>query len=128
MDGTADKGARSERADSVRTSAVGRDAVPRIPGGDEERIPVLEVGTGVGYLRYAVLPIEPARACRLTGRGSPGEEERGSKGGRRVGAGRLVPAAGGGSVGSVFFDCGEESIIMLREPCQEGHRWWRRRK
>jgi len=107
IEGTADRGARSETDDWDRVSV----AVLRLtPGGDEERMPVLEVGIGVGYFRYALPPTEPARAWRLAGRGRPGEEERGSNGGSKVGAGRLVPVAGGGSVGSVCLDCGESII------------------
>lgn len=48
-------------------------------------MPVLEVGTGVGYRRWA--PVPPT-FWRLEGRGSPGEDE-GSNGGSREGAGRL---------------------------------------
>lgn len=57
--------------------------------------------------------MEDPVAWRLAGRGRPGDEESGSKGGRRVGAGRFVPAvaAGGGSVGSGCFD-GDESIMF----------------
>lgn len=85
--GTADRGARS-----------GAEA----RGGELERIPVLDVGTGVGYLRWA-RPEQAFVFWRLTGRGSPGEDESGSKGGSRVGAGRLDPARDcriAGSVGS----------------------------
>lgn len=103
-DGTAESGARSDTEDWLRVR------LPRGLGGDEERIPVLDVGTGVGYLRWAFAPV----ACRFAGRGRPGDEESGSKGGRRVGAGRFVPAvaaaAGGGSVGSVCLG-GDESIM-----------------
>lgn len=48
-------------------------------------MPVLEVGTGVGYRRWA--PVPPT-FWRLEGRGSPGEDD-GSNGGSREGAGRL---------------------------------------
>lgn len=85
-------------------------------GGELERMPVLDVGTGVGYFKWA-RPV----FWRLAGRGRPGDEERGSKGGRRDGAGRLVPAMegetedGGGMAGSVgSIDsclCGEESMM-----------------
>jgi hypothetical protein len=90
IEGTADRGALSERDDWVRMRpGLGRWT----PGGDEERMPVLEVGTGVGYLRNALEAAEPIRACLLAGRGSPGEEDRGSKGGRRLGAERFVPVS-----------------------------------
>ena len=46
MVGTADSGARSERVDSVLWRPVRRDS----RGGEEEgRIPVEDVGMGVGY-------------------------------------------------------------------------------
>lgn len=75
-------------------------------GGEEDRIPVEDVGTGVGYLRRASVPV----FWRLTGRGRAGEEDNGSKAGSRDDAGLLVPARGedgrgislgSGSVGSV---------------------------
>lgn len=75
--GTADRGARSE---VVR-------ARPGRRGGELERMPVDEVGTGVGYLRCA-FPV----FWRFNGRGRAGEEERGSNAGSNDGAGRLVPA------------------------------------
>jgi hypothetical protein len=101
-EGTLDRGARSDTVDWVLCRA-GRD--PR-RGGLEERMPVLDVGTGVGYLRKAW-----EFACRFEGRGRPGEDERGSNAGRSEGAGRFTPAAVG-SVGSgalLLLD-GEESI------------------
>lgn len=71
-------------------------------------MPVLEVGTGVGYLRNAL-----DDAWRFAGRGSPGEEERGSNAGRSEGAGRLIPAILGseGSKALLIFE-GEESISV----------------
>lgn len=87
-------------------------------------MPVLDVGSGVGYLRKRFEPTGPSMACLLLGRGSPGEEESGSKGGRSEGAGRLVPAmldgeepdATGGSVGStssMFLLCGDEFMVVI---------------
>jgi hypothetical protein len=140
--GTADSGARS---DTLRCR-TGRRC-----GGELERIPVLDVGTGVGYLRRAwwlllempllppptlipFLPVMPSPCAwlskpvfwRLSGRGSPGDEESGSNGGRRDGAGRLEPAMeedgerhgfGSGSCGSVVLDacfgCGVEAMAVL---------------
>jgi hypothetical protein len=69
-------------------------------------MPVLDVGTGVGYFRNAL-----EFACRLEGRGRPGEDDRGSNGGSSDGAGRFVPPLVG-SVGSgtLLLDGGEESI------------------
>lgn len=77
-------------------------------------MPVLDVGSGVGYLRKGFDPIDPSTACLFAGRGKPGDEERGSKGGRSEGAGRLVPAmldvepdAAGGRLGSA------SSVLLL---------------
>lgn len=105
-DGTAESGARSLADDDCERERPPPKAWRGL-GGEDERMPVLEVGTGVGYFRYASLAV----AWRLAGRGRPGDEESGSKGGRSVGGGRLVPAAGaaGGSVGSGRFG-GDESI------------------
>ncbi len=80
-EGTADRGARSDAVDCVRTKP---DLV-----GEEERMPVLEVGMGVGYLKKGAGPSRPSRATRFKGRGRPGEEE-GSKGGSKEGAGRFL--------------------------------------
>ena len=103
-DGTAESGALSLAEDWDRERAGWRGR-----GGEDERIPVLEVGTGVGYFRYASLAV----AWRLAGRGSPGDEESGSKGGRSDGGGRVLPAgAAGGSVGSGCFG-GDESIVSV---------------
>jgi hypothetical protein len=68
---------------------------------------VLEVATGVGYLRKAL-----EFACLFAGRGKPGEEDNGSNAGRSEGAGRLTPAVVG-SVGSRALRPvdGEESIL-----------------
>jgi len=75
-------------------------------------MPVLEVGTGVGYLEKAL-----ATACRFIGRGRPGDEERGSNAGSREGAGRLTPATEGsdGSRARLLPVGGEESIIAGRQ-------------
>ena len=94
--GTAHRGARS---DVPRCSEGCR-------GGELDRMPVLDVGTGVGYLRRAWSCLLLALwGCgggsggaplavfwRFRGRGRPGEDDRGSKAGRRDGAGRLMPA------------------------------------
>ena len=79
-------------------------------GGEDERIPVLDVGIGVGYLKREFDPIDSPGAFLLVGRGRPGDEDRGSNGGSSEGAGRLVPAilegeetsagGGGGSASS----------------------------
>ena len=97
-------------------------------------MPVLDVGTGVGYLCAPELPV----FWRLTGRGRPGEDESGSNGGSRAGAGLLVPDAladdefnvefeaepgtlelAAGSVGSPAASCsraGGESIFPSQTP------------
>lgn len=110
--GTAESGARS-------------GATPVRPGGELDKIPVLDVGTGVGYLRWTrerplLEPESGAVFWRLAGRGSPGEDERGSNGGRRHGAGRLEPARGfmTGRVGSaerrfVGEDCNESMVLVV---------------
>lgn len=78
-------------------------------GGDDERIPVVEVGTGVGYLLNDLSkPGEGAR--RFDGRGNPGEEENGSKAGRSDGAGRFTPEIGGNE-GCTLILLGDESIM-----------------
>lgn len=84
---------------------------------------MLDVGTGVGYFRCgallkvmprpavpeAFLPLPEVMAAlpdvfrRFMGRGSPGDEEKGSKGGRRDEAGRFVPARDGGEDAALWF-------------------------
>jgi len=88
--GTADNGARSERTDCVR-ARPGRER-DCILGGLDDNIPVVEVGTGVGY--FCCGDEVWKSVCRFRGLGKPGEEEKGSKAGRREGAGRFVPAIG----------------------------------
>lgn len=109
-DRTSESGARSETDDCVRWSE-GRGPTR---GGLDERIPVLEVGTGVGYLRKAL-----EVAWRFAGRGSPGDEERGSNAGSSEGAGLLTPAVEG-SVGSstalLAAAEGDESMLWLCFP------------
>lgn len=89
-------------------------------GGEEERIPVLDVGIGVGYLRKAFDGLTSPRACRFKGLGRPGEDS--SKGGSKVGAGRFTPRGPrvskemGGREGSPSPVCsidlrGEELIV-----------------
>jgi len=86
-------------------------------------MPVLEVGTGVGYFVKALDdPMDAARACRLSGLGRPGEEDNGSKAGRRDVAGRFTPAARG-SDGSRMLLPGGESIIAAAVSCQEMDNW-----
>ena len=112
-DCTAESGARSDKMDWVRR----RPALGTMCGGEEERIPVVDVGIGEGYFRYASSWCEgECLACRLAGRGSAGEEEdeeEGSKAGSRDGAGRFTPAA------EEVFACmlillGEESIFAFQ--------------
>ena len=66
---------------------------------------MLEVGTGVGYLRKAW-----ELACRFEGRGKPGEEESGSNAGRRAAAGRFLPATVGRVGSRALVADGEESM------------------
>jgi len=77
-------------------------------------MPVLEVGTGVGYLRNA-----PEVAWRFVGRGKPGDDENGSNAGRSEGAGRFTPAVVGseGSSALLAVAAGEESILNRFRPC-----------
>jgi hypothetical protein len=89
--GRADKGSRSDAAVDVRTKGGRRT-------GELDRIPVLEVGMGVGYLRRALrlpLPLPLPVFWRFSGRGRPGDDESGSNAGSREGADRFCPAAGG---------------------------------
>jgi hypothetical protein len=114
--GTAERGARSE---AERTRAG------RCRSGELDMMPVLEVGTGVGYLVDPPLPV----FWRLRGRGKPGDDERGSNGGSRDAAGRLLPVVGAlgrdldgeekmgmGSEGSsdACFGLGRESMVKTR--------------
>lgn len=132
-----DKGSRSEALVDVRTKGGRRT-------GELDRIPVLEVGTGVGYLRRAWLPLLALPVpvfWRFNGRGSPGDEESGSNAGSRDGAERFWPAAGGdegtetlpldleaglgsGSVGSVEGNAswarGEASAMMTASHVNNG--------
>lgn len=87
-EGTADRGARSDTMLGARWG--GGWAWTR--GGDEDRMPVLEVGTGVGYFRKsllltpdALLGAESGLLWRLGGTlgspGSPGDDDSSSRGG-----------------------------------------------
>jgi hypothetical protein len=101
--GTADKGALSESMDWVSGT---RDTESWTRGGEEVKIAVEEVGTGVGYVDIS--PPQDSRASRLTGLGSGGDED-GSKGGRSI-ADRLVPTT---ERDMAFGRGGEESIGTL---------------
>jgi hypothetical protein len=59
-------------------------------GGEDDSMAVDDVGTGVGYVTSSLR----ASRLRFGGRGSVGDEENGSKAGRRDAAGRLLPATG----------------------------------
>jgi hypothetical protein len=65
-----------------------------IRGGEDVRMAVDDVGTGVGYVTSSLR----ASRFRLGGRGSVGDEESGSKAGSRDAAGFLLPVSGGSSV------------------------------
>jgi len=107
IEGTLESGARSETEDCV----LCRPGLALIRGGEEERIPVVEVGTGVGYFWKAASRSEgEKRACLLSGRGNPGEEDSGSNAGSSVGAGRFTPAVEG-RLGWALILLGEESIM-----------------
>lgn len=114
IEGTDARGARSERLDAVLNSPARRVLNGR--GGEEEKMPVEEVGTGVGYFDFPLpyligeylgeqLCPGEARATRLAGRGSDGDEDgTGSKAGSKVGAdsaGRLTPATEGRSANAL---------------------------
>jgi hypothetical protein len=75
MEGTEANGARSDNAETVR-GRMGRLA--RDFDGDEERMCVEEVGTGVGYLALS----SRSPRVRFRGRGKAGDEK-GSNAGRR---------------------------------------------
>lgn len=69
-----DKGARSDNVDRERC-VLGLMFEAR--GGEELRMWVEEVGTGVGYVRVS----SKASRVRFSGRGSAGEEEKSSNAG-----------------------------------------------
>lgn len=95
--GTVDRGLRSEPAEKVRRV---EDRAAATPGGEDDRIWVDEVGTGVGYFKTS-----GSRATRFEGRGREGDELKGSKAGSRE-AGRFMPATGARAL-----LVGEESMV-----------------
>lgn len=109
IEGTVDNGARSETAEKVLVEPGRRVRIGG--GGEEEGMSVEEVGTGVGYERslLADFACGDAWGRRFMGRGSVGEEEKGSNAGSRDGAGRLVPTAGEMGTGAGL---GEEGILL----------------
>ena len=80
-----------------------------IRGGEDVRMAVDDVGTGVGYVTSSLR----ASRFRFGGRGSVGDEEDGSKAGSRDAAGRLLPASGDPSV-ALWIEVG--AIVLLRRP------------
>jgi hypothetical protein len=102
IEGTAERGARSETEDCVRW----RPGLVWIRGGEEDRIPVVEVGIGVGYLAYTASRSDGEERAFLVGRGSPGEELNGSNAGKR----RFTPVFEG-ELGWALILLGDESII-----------------
>lgn len=86
MDGTDANGARSDKVETFRASA-GRFA--RVFEGEEERMCVDEVGTGVGYLVFS----SKSPRVRFRGRGSAGDEK-GSKAGRSAEVAFLAAGVG----------------------------------
>lgn len=128
------RGARSNTDDGRRPSTFAEDERANIGlensarRGDDDRMPVVDVGIGVGYLRKALESKGLSRACLFDGRGKPGDEESGSNGGKRDGAGRFVPTPfneeadteAGGRVGSSFvapsiFLTGDEDMMEERK-------------
>ena len=79
-----------------------------IRGGEDVRMAVDDVGTGVGYVTSSLR----ASRFRFGGRGSVGDEENGSKAGSRDAAGRLLPASGDPSV-AWCIEVG--AIVLLRK-------------
>ena len=135
IEGTDARGVRSESVDVVRCSPSRR--VLRARGGDEERMPVEDVGTGVGYwnlpLPYLVggenldkrFSSGDART-RLAGRGNTGEEDTGSNAGKRIGVdstGRFTPAAGGRGVNALRGDTSISSAksLLMQDDSSECH-------
>lgn len=97
MDGTATRGARSEKPENVLARPERR--VTDSGGGGDDAMPVDDVGMGVGYFFFFWLWREgEPRAWRLAGRGKD-EGDSGSNAGSSDGAGRLTPATG--ATGSV---------------------------
>ena len=92
-------------------------------------MPVVEVGMGVGYLLEADPRAEGDARILLRGRGKTGEEDNGSKAGKRVGAGRFTPATGG-KLRWEFILLGDESIITKGihawSMAFEEFSWWSR--
>jgi hypothetical protein len=89
----------------------GRRGLPS-PGGEEDGIAVEEVGTGVGYVTTS----DMASRDRFRTRGSAGEDEKGSKAGRRDAAVLFTPATGGTGV---IFRLGEGAMLALQ--VENGH-------
>ena len=75
-------------------------------------MPVLDVGTGVGYLCAPELPV----FWRLMGRGRPGDEDSGSNGGSRAGAARLVPEDALADGSDSDDEVSDVEPIVLEEP------------
>jgi hypothetical protein len=84
-----------------------------IRGGEDVRMAVDDVGTGVGYVTSSLR----ASRFRFGGRGSVGDEENGSKAGSKDAAGRLLPASGDPSVAW----CIEVGAIVLLRKTEQSH-------
>jgi hypothetical protein len=84
-----------------------------IRGGEDVKIAVDDVGTGVGYVTSSLR----ASRFRFGGRGSVGDEENGSKAGSRDTAGRLLPASGDPSLAW----CIEVGAIVLLRRLKKSH-------
>jgi len=87
-------------------------------------IPVVDVGIGVGYLWFAASRSEGEDRFLFNGLGRPGDEEKGSKAGSSVGAGRFTPDVDG-RLGWAFILLGDESIISDKKlkvkPLERGY-------
>lgn len=96
IEGTVDRGARSERVEAVRWKAA-RRMFPGC-GGDEGTKVDEDVGTGVGSICFPWICLKGDAACvgRFKGRGRTGGEDSGSKAGSKdgAGAGRFSPMIG----------------------------------
>ena len=77
-------------------------------GGDEDSMAVDDVGTGVGYVTSSVR----ASRFRLRGRGSVGDEENGSKAGRRCAGGFFRSVAG---ESKAVFRLGDGAMVEVGE-------------
>lgn len=105
--GTAPRGVRSESVEYVRGIL---DFNCKTREGDEVKMAVDEVGTGVGY----VVCSSNASRLRLGGLGRAGEDVNGSKAGSREVAGLLEPGRGEPSVFDRVVEVAIECVLVRR--------------